>query len=182
MIQQHIHGKLLSSSNPKEDGRRALLLLDAAPESKTADSLYLSFALLVRGPEDHILPALLKDDWGNERHGLDIYGWIEDEGNYFPRTELFGYDVDGTQAQCFLRAIELYAKLPCYLFMAKNRPVTEGIRLQAILLPDESAETVQKVKRPSTLQRPLRSAAVSWWQVPPTIATFDLLPPAVHSA
>lgn len=181
-IQQHVHGKLLGSSQPDKDGRHALLLLDAAPESKTADSLYLSFALLVRGPEDPILPAILKDDWGNERYGLDIYGWIEDEGNYFPRTELFGFDVDGSPTQCFLRAIELYAKLPCYLFTAKSSPVPEGILLQAILLPDESAQAPQKIKRPSSLQRPLRNAAVSWWQVHPTITTFDFLPPTVHSS
>jgi hypothetical protein len=167
IIKQHVHGKLFSG-----DGRNALFLINANPETETAESLYLCFALTVQGPEDHILPAVVKDDWGNERRDLSVYTWLEDEGHLFPRSELFGYDPDGTETQCFLRAIELYARLPCYVFLAKAAPVMDGFLLDAVLLPDDSVNAPQKTTRPSQLVRPFANAAVNWWLVPPSTTHF----------
>jgi len=167
-ITQHVHGKLFA-----DNGRNALLLTNPEPKTKAAASLYLCFALVVQGPEEHILPALVLDDWGNQRRDLAVYDWLEAEGHRFPRTEIFGFDVDGSETQCFLRALELYVKLPIYVYQAANAPVAAGILLDAILLPDEAATTAQKTKRPSSLPRPLAKARVSWWQVNPTITDFD---------
>jgi hypothetical protein len=53
---QHVYGQLI-----RENGRAALLLLDAEPERETAVSLYLRYALVVDGPDDHVFPAILLD-------------------------------------------------------------------------------------------------------------------------
>lgn len=168
-IRQHAHGKLFLAN-----GRTAFLLLNPFPEAKTAASHYLCFALVLAGPEDHILPALIKDDWGNERRGRDVYAWLEDEGYRFPRSEIFGFNVDGTETQCFVRAIDMVAHFPCYVYRVPHAPVAEGILLDAILLPDESVTQPQKAQRPLSLSRPLRHAAVAWWHVHPAMTTFDM--------
>lgn len=168
LILQHVHGNLFQA-----DGRAALLLKNSAPESVTDDSCYLCFAVVVQGPEDHILPALVLDDWGNQRRDLAVYEWLEEEGHRFPRSEIFGFDVDGSEAQCFLRALELYVKLPCYFFPTKKTPVAEGVRLNAVLLPDAAVDAPQKIKRPSQFEWPLGKAKVSWWQVHADSTSFD---------
>ena len=170
LIQQHVEGQLFMA-----DGRHVLLLTNAAPETQTDASLYLCFALVVHGPEDPILPTVIKDDWGIERRELSVYTWLEEEGHRFPRSEVFGFDPDGTETQCFLRALELVARLPCYAYTGKQTAVADGKLLTAVLLPDETATTPQKMKRPSHLSPPLANAAVSWWLVPPAIHTIDFL-------
>lgn len=172
LILQHVWGQIIEAN-----GRHALLLTNATPEAATEASCYLCFAVVVQGPEDHILPAVVKDDWGNERRDLSVYAWLEEEGHRFPRSEIFGFDPDGAETQCFVRALELYARLPCYCFAyaGKQTPITDGKLLTAVLLPDETITTPQKVKRPSHLPAPLPNAAVSWWLVPPATDTFDFL-------
>lgn len=159
---QHIHGRLI-----EQNGRYSLLLHDPTP-SETADlSLYLRFALVKRGPETHIFPAELLDDWGQEVKGLRIYRWIDEFGNEFPRAEVFGVDRQGGQTQCFVRDLEIYFKLPCYVYTSKEQPIADGVPIEAILLPSADVTAAQKSKPPADWQRPLASAAVKWWQVPP---------------
>jgi hypothetical protein len=100
---------------------------------------------------------------------------VRQHGNEFPRAEVFGFEQDGRRTQCFMRELELYSKLPCYLFATKETPLTSGVPVQAILLPDESVTQPEKMKPPSYLKRPLRSANVSWWRVNPAITEFDLI-------
>lgn len=167
-IKQRIQGKLW-----QQDGRAALLLTDTAPAAKSEGSLYLCFAVVVQGPNDPILPALVLDDWGNERRDLSVYGWMEDEGHRFPRSEVFGFDPDGTETQCFLRALELVARYPVYVYEQADAPVDAGVRLDAILLPDTAVNQPQKSKPPADCPRPLRQAAVNWWRVNPAPMAFD---------
>jgi hypothetical protein len=167
---QHIHGKLIT-----ENGRSALLLLTAEPETKTADSLYLRYAVVVRGPEDHVLPAILLDDWGKETRGLKIYEFLREQGDQFPRAEIFGFDMDGSETQLFVRSLELYSRLPAYAYTNVDAPLADGVLLDAILLPDAETDRVVQVEKTSEMgvKRPLRSAQVSWWRVPPVTNTFD---------
>ncbi|MBK8985034.1 MAG: hypothetical protein IPM39_02975 [Chloroflexi bacterium] len=169
-VRQHVHGRLIQAN-----GRTALILLDAQPAAKTADSLYLRFALVVRGPEDHVLPGLLLDDWGHEIRGLEIYQFIRDHGDSFPRAEVFGFDMDGSETQLFLRSLELHVRWPCYVYTSTDVPLVEGLRLHAILLPTAGVAAPQAIKKPdqAAIERPLRGAQVSWWQVPPDAAAFD---------
>lgn len=168
LMLQHVHGTLFT-----ENDRAALLLKNEEPAAAGSDSFYLCFAVVVQGPDDLILPALVLDDWGSERRDLAVYEWLEDEGHRFPRSEVFGYDIDGSEAQCFVRALELYVKLPCFVFLTRKPAVVDGVRVEAILLPEPGITKPEKVKRPSHFKRPLRKAKVSWWQVPPDLTAFN---------
>ena len=167
---QHVHGKLIT-----ENGRSALLLLDAEPETKTGDSLYLRYAVVVRGPDDPVLPAILLDDWGKETRGLKIYEFLRKHGDEYPRAEIFGFDMDGSEAQLFVRSLELYGRLPAYVYKDVDVPLDKGVLLDAILLPDAETDGVIPLEKASEMgvKRPLRSAQVSWWRVPSSTTAFD---------
>lgn len=171
-ISQHVHGKLLT-----ENGRSALLLLDSEPDAVTAVSLYLRFAFVTLGREEHIFPAFILDDWGKEQRGLRLYQWVAEFGEQFPRGEIFGFEQDGAETQCFLRALELYAKYPLYVYTDRKQPVAAGTLVEAILLPDATVRESVRGRRPLAqqppLQRPLSHARVNWWRVPPSLIQFD---------
>ncbi|PID85745.1 MAG: hypothetical protein CSB13_06510 [Chloroflexi bacterium] len=170
----HIHGKLIT-----ENGRSALLLLDEEPAAKTEKSLYLRFALVIIGPGEHVMPAILLDDWGREIRGLKIYEFLREYGNQFPRAEIFGFDMDGSETQLFVRSLELYNRLPCYAYTDVKQPLAEGLLVEAILLPDAQTDRVVRLAKAkdSGVKRPLRSAQVSWWKAPAATTTFDFPEP-----
>jgi len=172
-VGQQVSGRLLAENEAGEDGSLALLLTNPKPEPQAADVLILRFALVIMGTEAHLFPEVLIDDWGGEVRGLALYEWLRENGNHFPRAEVFGFDRHGGSEQYFVRELELYAKLPVYVFPDKQTPLAEGKLLSAILLPDDALSEPTKIKRPSQLKRPLASARVTWWQVPPTITRFD---------
>ena len=162
----HVHGRLIADHENHE--RQVLLLLDGAPEEKTAVSLYLRFPFITLGPEEHIFPGYILDDWAKEIHGTDVYAWMVDKGDHFPRAEVFGYEQDGTETQCFVRGLEHYIKLPCYVYQTVKAAVNEGVIVQKILLEDTDVISPERVKRPSEVKRPLASARVQWWKIPKT--------------
>lgn len=157
----------------EEDGRSALLISDFEPERDAEGLIALRFALITRGPEEHIFPAFLLDDWGNEVRGRSLFTWAYEEGDRFPRAEIFGFEQDGRETQVFLRELELYARLPCYAYRSPEVPLPEGVLLNAILLPQADVQAPQRIKPPADLQRPLAAARVSWWHVPPGTTSFD---------
>ncbi len=169
-IRFHVYGKILAGN-----GRFALLLLEENPKTETADSLYLRFPFVVQGSEELVFPAFLLDDWGGEVKGAGLYAWFVDYSAQFPRAELFGFTLDGSQTQLFLRDLEIYAKLPCYVYLPGQLEVRQGTLVNAILLPDPAATTPQKIKRPLQMKRPFALARLSWWQVPPQQTTIDFL-------
>ncbi len=161
-ILQRIRGRLL-----RHDGRYALLLLDTNPDIDEQDLLYLRYAFVTQGVEAHILPTFILDDWGGEIKTLELYDWFHEFAAHFPRAELFGWDKLGAETQIFLRELEQYSQLFCYAYPEPDTPLPDGLLVEAILLPDETAQEPVKIKRPSTLERPLRSARVTWWHVHP---------------
>ena len=169
LIEQHVAGKLLTA-----ESETAVLLDDYQPEIETAVSLYLRFAFVIRGPEQHVFPALALDDWGGEIRGLSLYQWVHEYGEQFPRAEVFGYDPDGSKTQFFLRALELYAKLPCYVYTEAAASFGRGRLVTAVLLPIEGVTQPTRLRRPpAAIKRPLRSARVSWWHIPAQTNQFD---------
>jgi len=166
-IRQHVHGALLS-----EHDRWALLLEEANPKLETERSLYLRFALVTVGPEIPVLPASVLDDWGGEIKGLELYEWVREFGGQFPRAELFGFDLRGREKQYFLRELELFGRLPCYVYLTRDTEIVDGKLVEAILIPDPSITDPQKLGRPSAFKRPLRSAKVNWWYVNPSLAVL----------
>lgn len=161
-VQQRVQGKVVTAN-----GRSALLLRDLQPAAEAPDLLYLRYAFVLMGPEAHVFPAFVLDDWGNEIRGLKLYRWVRENGNEFPRATIFGFEADGSDTQIFAREIELYFKLPCFVAAASDAPVTAQTRLHAVMLPTAGVTTPEKIKRPSPMKRPLRSASVDWWQIPP---------------
>jgi hypothetical protein len=170
-VGQRASGRLLKEAGG--DGRFALLLTNPKPEPDAVDTLILRFALVVMGTEDHLFPSFLIDDWGGEVRGLALYEWVREKGNQFPRAEIFGFNRHGVSVQYFLRELELYAKLPAYVYPDQETALEEGKLLSAVLLPDEAVDVPEKIKRTSQLKRPLTSAQVTWWQVPATLTRFD---------
>ncbi len=156
-----------------EDGRFALLLTNPQPEPEAVDALILRFTLILMGTEQHLFPSLLIDDWGGEVRGQALYEWVRENGNQFPRAEIFGFNQYGASVQYFLRELELYAKLPVYVYPDREAPLEAGKLLSAVLLPDKSVSVPERIKRPSHLKRPLASARVTWWQVPASLTRFD---------
>ncbi len=170
-VGQRVSGRLLEEAGGS--GRLALMLMNPKPAPDTADLLILRFAFVLMGTEAHFFPSFLIDDWGGEVRGLALYEWVRENGNRFPRAEIFGFDRQGTSEQYFVRELELYAKLPAYVFPDRNTSLAKGKLLSAILLPDASVSAPTKIKRPSQLKRPFASARVTWWQVPTTLTQFD---------
>lgn len=143
-ISYHVHGRF-------QDG--TLTLLNAVPTEKTAVSLHLLFPFITRGDEIHIFPTSVMDDWGTEIKGTKLYDWVQENGEQFPRAEIFGVDGNGRSTQEFLRGLELYFRFPCYLH-TKDNPSSNHVPIKTIILP----ETMQR----KTLPHPLRRANVRW--------------------
>ena len=144
-ISLHIHGRFQDST---------LTLINATPTEETAVSLHLLFPFITRGDEIHIFPVSLLDDWGTEIRGLQLYEWVRENGEQFPRAELFGMDKNGRSTQEFLRGLEIYFRFPCYLHPADSPLHIGNIPIKTIILP---ANTERK-----NLPYPLRRANVTW--------------------
>ena len=158
-IRHKVKGRLFLDT-----AQNGLLWLDET----AAGHVYLRYALVTIGREDEIFPALLLDDWGNEMRKLDIYRWIREEGDRFPRAELFGYDRQGQEEQCFLREMELHLRLPCYAYLDAEASLAAGVRLGNVMLPRSDLLAPERIKLPESIAPPLRYARLHWWQGPPT--------------
>jgi hypothetical protein len=172
-VTQRVSGRLFWENEAKANGRTALLLTNPKPEPDAADLLFLRFAFVIMGTEAPLVPSFLIDDWGGEVRGTAIYRWVHENGNQFPRAELFGFNGAGQSVQFFVRELELYARLPCTVYPDRETALTEGRPVHAVLLPEVGVTEVAKIKRPSQLKRPLSAARVTWWQVPSTLSRFD---------
>lgn len=162
-VAQRVAGQLLE----KED-KVGLILRDSKPTADAPDVHVLRYAFIVRGPDtgDHIFPALILDDWGREIRSLNLYRWVRENGDRFPRAEIFGLERDGRETQCFVRELELYARLPCYVFANVESSIASGSRVAAVFLPDDSVEKPRRIKEPKDIEQPLRRAMVTWWKIP----------------
>ncbi len=137
------------------------LLLDPAAEPIT-----VRFALVTAGKTAHIFPALMLDDWGIEHNTLELYQWIYERGQQFPRAEVFGFDVSGEETQIFLRALEIYDRLPLYVFPDPAGPLAGGLQIRHIFLPaNDQKRPPSPREAPFDLAGPIQRADVRWWQV-----------------
>lgn len=135
------------------------------PEIVRHGTIYLRLAFVTKGKGGNVFPSFIIDDWGREIRGIKLYEWVRVNGEKFPRAEIFGQEADGRETQCFLREVELYARLPTYAYNDKMQNIPEGRLLHSILLAT-STETVKKLIKPPEIKYPLKSARVNWWQVP----------------
>jgi hypothetical protein len=168
-IKQRVGGEVLAQGDAY-----ALVLRTLQPDAEDSDLVYLRFPFLTRGPGDVIFPAMVVDDWGREMRSLGLYKWVRENGDRFPRSEIFGYEADGRETQVFLREMELLARLPCYAYAAPESAVTQGHLISAVLIEEPGTETAARIKRPPDLSLPLSAARVSWWHIPPGLRDIDL--------
>lgn len=176
-IKHKIAGQLLTSDNQACLVWRDRATLDE--RARAADPLYLRYALVERGTEQPIFPEAVLDDWGHERTGLELYRWVEAEGDLFPRAELFGYTWEGQAIQRFLREIELGFLFPCYLYLDPAAPLDAGRLLHAIILLDDSLTQLARAEPPAHFPLALRRARVSWWRAP--LAILEAAPLSLSS-
>ncbi|MDX1413818.1 MAG: hypothetical protein R3293_06480 [Candidatus Promineifilaceae bacterium] len=144
----------------------ALLVRTLQPDLEALDLVYLRFAFVTRGPGDHIFPAFVLDDWGREIRGMGLYAWVRENGDRFPRGEIFGFEQDGRETQCFLRELELYARLPTYVYESGKQAVQAGHQLNAVLLHNEHVKTPERIAKPHDVKLPLSAALINWWHIP----------------
>ncbi len=156
IVKEAIRGELV----PFGDG--LALRLDSRDD---AGAVYLAYALVTQGPELHVLPSMLLDDWGTEISGLRLYRWIEENGLRFPRAEVFGQDSNGNTVQYFVRDLELFGQYPLYAFSADDAPDTSGVLLDAVIIAREGSTFPETIDPPDGLSAPLRRAKVGWWAV-----------------
>ncbi len=166
---KRVSGKIITGV-----GITALKLYSFRPESDSHDLICLRFAFVTRGRGDHIFPSFILDDWGREIRGLKLYEWVRENGERFPRGEIFGLEQDGRETQCFLRELELYARLPTYVYQSDEQTVSDGRLLNAVFLSEESIDAPSQIRRPATIRGPMQSALVSWWRVPLNIGPEGL--------
>lgn len=153
-LTQRLEGALYEG----EEGKTGLLLTDAAGR------VAVRYGVVVLGTERVVFPALALDDWGNERKTMALYRWIYEEGQRFPRAEVFGFTAEGRETQIFLRDLEIFMKYPLFAYGSRKAPVEAGRRVDVILLPDEEgAGPAGEV--PPEIGWPLRHAAVRWERV-----------------
>jgi hypothetical protein len=149
--------------------------LPPAVAAEDAATLNLSFAFITLGAEEHLLPALVLDDWGSEIKSLALYRWIRDYGEQFPRAELFGCGLDGRERQHFLRDLELALPHPCYAFARADSPISEAKGVSDILVVDALESSPRPIAPPAEIEYPLRGAAVRWWSVPSAMQAREFL-------
>lgn len=154
MIVQEMNGQLLAAD------AGAALLLDSA-----ANALYLRYAFVERGSEQHIFPESLLDDWGHEIKSLSLYDWVFENGPQFPRAEMFGSLADGSPRQRFLRELDLTGGLICYVYQRPYSSLAEGSIIGAVLVADTRSGQPRRIVRPDIITPPLAYARVTWWSV-----------------
>ncbi|MEZ4516484.1 MAG: hypothetical protein R3C44_06490 [Chloroflexota bacterium] len=118
------------------------------------EHVFLAYALVTFGPEEHVFPCSVIDDWGKEMTGLRVYEWLREYGERFPRADIFAVGKEGDERQHFLREFDLYARYPVYALPTRTSPVTDGVRVQAVLTSNAAIVSPQRIKRPATIKGP----------------------------
>lgn len=169
VVRERVYGQIA-----EQDGFRALII-DGDSESDSP-VVWLNYALVTMGKEEHIFPGVVLDDWGNEFKTLKLYNWIRENGDRFPRAEVFGSDLRGDEVQLFVRVLELQATYPVYVEYEGG----EGLeRVHAFILPDSTATEPIPIAVPDGIESPMREARVSWWRADP--ARLGLLDSLIRS-
>lgn len=167
VIQEAVPGVLV------QEGDVAAVRL--AAQNDDSQLVYLTYALVTLGPEEHVFPCSVLDDWGREMTGLSAYEWMYENGNHFPRAEIFAMGIEGDERQQFLREFELYARYPLYALPSRKSSITDAVRVRAMLRVDDTLSAPARTERPPEVTGPLSRARVSWWAVPPSYEGLGFL-------
>ena len=125
------------------------------------------------GPESLFFPAFLLDDWGNEIKGLKLYRWLREEGNEFPRAEVFGFGHNGEKQQRFARELEIYDTPRCVAFESREAALESGYPISRVLRWAEKGEPAGSTQRPTERGLPMKRAKLPWFAVTPASLEAD---------
>lgn len=134
--------------------------------SESAGVSYLRYAFVTRGSELAVYPSSMLDDWGNEIRKLELYAWVEENGDAFPRGEIFGLDHGGKETQIFLRDLELAYRYLAVVAPSREAVIADCVPLHHILISNPAVSDPARCKVPSAVTTPLRRARIKWWDVP----------------
>ncbi len=139
-----------------------------------ASPIWVSFAFVERESEELILPESLLDDWGREIKSFAVYQWIKENGQQFPRAEIFGYRSNGDRVQRFLREIDLTAAYRCFAKRRSEESLASMSLVELVLIQDETNGPIGRISPPHNLPYPLPQINADWWKVSGNdIAVFE---------
>lgn len=150
--------------------RTAIILDDSAPP------IWVSFAFVERETEKFILPESILDDWGREISSLALYHWVSENGQQFPRAEIFGIRPNGKHVQRFLREIDLTAKYPCFARKNAKESLESMMLVDLVLIRDEAIYRAKRIDPPAHIPYPFSQIEADWWQIPkPDIMVLETI-------
>ena len=169
-----IHGKILEDQI--DDKLVRTVRLDAILPKKGAsvpagsDLLWFRFGFAFRGTEKPLIPSFVKDDTGNEEHRLRFLEWVYNDGDHYPRSEIFGYELDHHKnwvpTQCFIRELELSLRFFTWVVDDLKAGPRDGLRVHRLGILQEGITEPQKIKRPDSWLLPLKRSQATCWALP----------------
>jgi len=169
-----IYGKILVD---KVDGRpictvRLDQILPKRDEPLPAgsDRLWLRFGFAFRGTENPLLPSFVKNDTGEEEHRLRFLEWVYNDGDRYPRSEIFGYELDHkgnwVDMQCFIRELELSHRFYTWVVDDLKGGPGDGLRVDRLGIVQDGITEPMRVKRPADWLLPLKRSQATCWALP----------------
>ncbi|MEM7802682.1 MAG: hypothetical protein AAF633_26055 [Chloroflexota bacterium] len=165
---------MLETTIGKRERTSQILLLDKIkPESTDIplpqfETYFMRFAFVIQGIERPFLPAFAMDDWGTEIRKLSIYQWLFQDGDQYPRTEIFGFEQEHNgswiQTQRFLREFELGLKYPTFAVTNKSGFPKREDTIDGIGIIDHEIDQVIRVSALKSWPMPLKRTSVSVWR------------------
>ncbi|MFT5195503.1 MAG: hypothetical protein ACI85U_002523 [Candidatus Promineifilaceae bacterium] len=169
-----IHGKILEEL--VDDLIVRTVRIDQVLPKKTAlipagsQLLWLRFGFAIRGTEKPVIPSFVIDDDGNEEHRLRFLEWVYNEGDRYPRSEVFGYEQDHNEnwieMQCFIRELELSLRFFTWVVDKLNAGPGDGLRVDKLGVVVDGMAEPQRMKRPEDWLLPLKRSQATCWALP----------------
>lgn len=139
------------------------------PAPAGSERLYLRFGFVFMGTEKPLIPSFLKDDHGNENHRLRLMEWVYQQGDMYPRSEIFGYELNDSrewvETQVFVRELELSIRFFTWVVEDLKAPPA-GLRVHRFAVSDQNVTEPIKIRKPESWVLPLQRAQATCWAIP----------------
>ena len=134
-----------------------------------SDRLFLRFGFVFMGTEKPLIPSFLKDDHGNENHRLRLMEWVYQQGDMYPRSEVFGYEVnearEWVETQVFVRELELSIRFFTWVVEDLKAPPA-GLPVHRFAIFDRNVTEPTKIRKPEDWVLPLQRSRAACWAIP----------------
>ncbi|MEM9776817.1 MAG: hypothetical protein AAF902_19710 [Chloroflexota bacterium] len=134
-----------------------------------SDRLYLRFGFVFMGTEKPMIPSFVVDDRGNENHRLRLMEWVYQQGDMYPRSEIFGYELnenkEWVETQIFIRELELSIRFFTWVVDDLKAPPAGQI-VHRFHVIDEKVSEPTKIRKPESWVLPLQRSRPACYAVP----------------